>query len=127
MILILKKIMNLAFFSTIFCMTLVVYSFYNEYTTIEKIGNVVIEKAEKNGGFTEESEKQFYDILEMYKMKGSIKDVTFYPGLDIKVQKRDELGFKGTYAGRYVIPFSDQVGTYEIPLDFFGFSHKFFK
>lgn len=121
-----KMILVLIILFSLLTLALDVPKITREYTTLKKVGNSVIKYAEKKGGFQGQAVTLFNSLLKRYKLESAVKDVEFTPGVDVNVQKRGKFMMDFTYKATYIIPFAG-TKTFELPMHFDGYSHKYFK
>lgn len=112
---------------SLFTLALNVPTIYNQYTTTKKVCKVLIKYGQKNGGITTESKQRFENLIEEYHLEDKIQEVTYLPGVDIKVQKREKFGVIVTPIIKVNIPFVGEKTYIVKSIEATGYSHKFFK
>lgn len=130
----LKFLATLIMVSTIFTLAVNIPSIYNQYTTIRNVEKVMIRYGQKNGGFMptnrshiETADDKLREYIKKYKLEDKIKDVKYYPGLGVPVQKRDKFKISITPIIEVSIPFYKTVNYDAKPIEEYGYSHKYFK
>ncbi|WP_026478382.1 DUF4320 family protein [Alkaliphilus transvaalensis] len=71
-----------------------IMNIYTTYRDLNQIASVTTGIAKKNGGFNYEVMNVYYDLLAEYNIDTSKLDTVFYPGVNIKVNKREALGME---------------------------------
>ncbi len=67
---------------------------YTTWRNLNEVATATIGMAKKNGGFNNEAILLYHTLLEEYSIDESKLETTFYPGSQIKVNKREPMGIE---------------------------------
>lgn len=123
---VIKRTLSLILIFSLFTVAINIPKIYREYTDLRKIGNAALAHGKKNGGFNDNTVNLLNGMLINNKLDGCVKDIRFMPDVNAKVQKRERFGFQLTYNAEYMVPFAG-IRTRETRMEFFGYSHKYYK
>lgn len=135
----LKKLIELILLFTVLSAVITIPAIYNQVNRINKVSNTIIKYAQKNGGFMSTYdikkarivtiEERLVDLLEKYDLKDCVEltTISFYPGIDIPVQKRERFEFRVKPIIKIKIPFANTLTVKGNYIKKFGYSHKYFK
>ncbi len=69
-------------------------SLYTTWRSMNEVAAATIGMAKKNGGFNDEALMLYHTLLEEYNIDEGKLETTFYPGTQIKVNKREPMGIE---------------------------------
>lgn len=108
-------------------------SIANIYTTWRNLNEVAAATtgmAKKNGGFNEEVINLYNGLLQEYRIDQSKLDTVFYPGIMIKVNKREPLGIELKHEMRFrVMQIDKSILEFQfvLPVRHNTYSQRYFK
>lgn len=132
-----KFLFNMVIIVSLFSVAINVPSLWNQYTTIKKIEEVMIKYGQKNGGFMPlydeygnlvmTADEKTNELITNYNLQDKIENITYYPGLNVPVQKRNKFQINITPKIVMIVPFYGDMKFSAIPISNYGYSHKYFK
>lgn len=132
-----KFLFSMIVIVSMFSIAVNIPSLWNQYTTIKKIEEVMIKYGQKNGGFMPLHDKhgnlvmtadeKLKELIITYDLQDKIENITYYPGLNIPVQKRNKFQINITPKIIVTVPFYGEMKFPAKTISNYGYSHKYFK